>query len=336
MEKRENLKKKKYGQFYTIFNPFKNSLFIEWYNKIPDKLKKEALEPFAGSNNILNLINEVKEISPPKKWKCYDIAPNNTKENKSINYIVEKRDTIKDFPKGYHLVVTNPPYLAKNKATLMNIEFDKNYEDIYLKCLDIMLKNVEYIAAIIPESFITSDKYRERLYGVVSLEMKMFDDTEVPVCLAMFNKDNVNETKVYKNDKFIGTIQELKKYNFFNNYKEIDLKFNDNYGNIGFIAIDNTKENSIKFVDDSEISTEIKVSSRAITKISGIEFKDNIQKENFINKLNENIENYRNLTQDVFLTSFKGLRKDLKYRRRMDYKTARNIINKVYKEFDWR
>ena len=32
------------------------------------------------------------------------------------------------------------------------------------------------------------------------------------------------------------------------------------------------------------------------------------------------------------MTSFKGLRKDFKYRRRLDYKTARNILNKTYIE----
>ena len=31
-------------------------------------------------------------------------------------------------------------------------------------------------------------------------------------------------------------------------------------------------------------------------------------------------------TYDVFLTAFKGLRKDGKYRRRMEYRLARDII----------
>ena len=56
--------------------------------------------------------------------------------------------------------------------------------------------------------------------------------------------------------------------------------------------------------------------------IMGIEAKiSNVQKTN--NELSE----FRNSTKDVFLTPFKGLRKDGMYRRRMDYQLARNFIS---------
>lgn len=54
--------------------------------------------------------------------------------------------------------------------------------------------------------------------------------------------------------------------------------------------------------------------------------------EYFIKKINENLLEYREKTNDCFLTSFKCLRKDLRYRRRLDYKTARNLLNKTYYE----
>ena len=45
---------------------------------------------------------------------------------------------------------------------------------------------------------------------------------------------------------------------------------------------------------------------------------------------NELLATYREKTQDVFMTSFKGLRADGKYRRRLDFKTARAILAKAY------
>lgn len=324
--------KKMYGQFFTVSNPFKNNFFFKWYNEIDKKYgieELEFLEPFAGENNIISFIQNL-NLKQPKSWKCFDI--NKSLDNKVDEFKIEIRDTIKDFPKNYKVVITNPPYLAKNKATALKIShFDNNYEDLYMKCLDIMLKNVDYIAAIIPESFITSKKYQERLYGVISLEMRMFSDTDCPVCLALFNKNETEDFYIIKNNEIVGTYSQLKKH--IEEFKtSIDWKFNSTFGNIGLIAVDNTREESIKFLKGEEIENEIKQSSRAITKISGLEFQNSNERFRFIEKLNKNLREYRLITNDVFLTSFKGLRKDLKYRRRLDYKTAKNILNKTYIE----
>ena len=42
------------------------------------------------------------------------------------------------------------------------------------------------------------------------------------------------------------------------------------------------------------------------------------------------LNDFRRETYDIFLTPFKGLRKDFRYRRRLDYALARNIVNYVY------
>ena len=72
---------------------------------------------------------------------------------------------------------------------------------------------------------------------------------------------------------------------------------------------------------------DIKVSSRAFTRISGLP--EDVNRDNFIDKCNSLLQEYRNNTQDVFLTSFKRVRKDGKYRRRLDFKTIRIILNKA-------
>ncbi|WP_036430221.1 hypothetical protein [Mycoplasmopsis felis] len=71
------------------------------------------LEPFAGENNIIDLIQEL-NLSQPLNWDCFDI--NQPKENKVPEFDIKIQDTIKEFPKVYKVAITNPPYLAKNKA----------------------------------------------------------------------------------------------------------------------------------------------------------------------------------------------------------------------------
>lgn len=324
--------KKINGIYYTIYNPFNNVYFKEWFDNINNYYhinELTFLEPFAGSNNIIKLIEDL-NLTKPKSWKCFDIS--NVEINNAPDYLIEIQDTIKNFPKDFKVVITNPPYLAKNKATLLkSTNFDYNFDDLYLKSLDLMLQNVDFIAAIIPESFITSNRYQDRLYCIISLEMKMFDDTEVPVCLALFNKDETEDFFIVKNNINVGYYKELKKYLIEYN-SNVKWKFNDNNGNIGLYTVDNTNKESIRFVKGEEIKNEIKQSSRAITRISGYSFKNEEERENFIFKLNEILKEYRDKTNDVFLTSFKGLRKDLKYRRRLDYKTAKDILNKAYLE----
>ena len=209
----ERILKKLSGQFYTISNPFKNNYFFKWYKNMLnsyDEQNLEFLEPFAGTNNIIKLIEEL-NLPQPSNWKCYDIKEPET--NKTPEYKIEPKDTLKDFPKGYKVAITNPPYLAKNKATSLNSNnFDYSYDDLYLKSLDLMLKNVDFIAAIIPESFITSGKYQNRLYCIISLEMKMFNDTEVPVCLALFNKEETEDFFIVKNNINVGMYKNLQEY----------------------------------------------------------------------------------------------------------------------------
>ncbi len=107
----------------------------------------------------------------------------------------------------------------------------------------------------------------------------------------------------------------------------MDIRFNVPNGNLGLIAIDNTIEPSIKFVNGEEISPErIRVSSRSITRIM-IPTKYKIN--SIIEKLNYNLNIFRKETYDLFLTPFKGLRKDNYYRRRLDYKLAKKLIEET-------
>lgn len=79
--------------------------------------------------------------------------------------------------------------------------------------------------------------------------------------------------------------------------------------------------------------SKIKVSSRSITKVKGLPKIVDLDK--FLQVCNEELNKYRKKTHDVFLTSFKGLRSDNKYRRRLDFHTAQIIMNIALLKLGW-
>lgn len=315
------LSKRELGQYYTQNNPFIHPLFIEWMDLV-DK-NETVLEPFAGANNILKLMYE---SGYELKWKCYDIAP--SQNNVFPEFIVEERDTLEDFPKGYNICITNCPYLGKSSARRRHIYYPWDEDDIYKVSLNRMLENCQYVAAIIPESFITADIHKDRLFGVISLTCKMFDDTDCPVCLALFTPYKNKNIKMYSNDIYLGTLEELSNISLTGDTSYHHWVFNDKDGNVGVKTVDNQKENDCKFFYGEKINpNDIKVSSRAFTRISGLP--ENINRDEFLKICNEILTKYRVDTKDVLMTSFKGLRSDGKYRRRLDFRTVRCILNQA-------
>ncbi len=321
--------KKLHGQFYTTTNPFHNELFLTWLRTIPAEIKSTPwLEPFAGSNHIVKMIEEL-DLNP--RWACFDLQPG--AHNAAPQFRIETRDTLKHFPAGYGIAITNPPYLAKNSATRDGLSFPAcDYDDLYKHALGVMLENVGYVAAIIPESFLTTNLFHDRLYGVASLTCRMFQDTECPVCLAMFIPAHTKEVPLdflcYKGNLKSGTFTQLRqhKVQLTDTCARVDWKFNEQGGSIGLYAIDSHKGPSIRFVPGQEIDDiRIKGSSRSVTKISGIP--QGVSSSALIETANDLLSAFRSNTFDVFLTAFKGMRDDGDYRRRLDYAMARMLLN---------
>lgn len=320
-------KKRIKGQFYTKGNPFLYKPFLEWFNNaFENATNKTLLEPFAGSNSILLLLEEA--ISKVLNWDCYDIDPESNEKN-ITNTPIKIRNVLKKFPKKYDITITNPPYLARNSATRRGIKsINMKNDDLYKDAIEIMLKNVGYVAAIIPETFINQNCFQERLKVVISIRDKMFTDTYCPVCLALFTPEKSNDFLVYSNNDFLGSYKELEKINEYTVIQNREMIFNAQDGEIGLQAIDNTKTNSIEFKLPFDINnTEIKKTSRSATKIKLDKEYSSEEILKIINEANSILEEKRTKTGDVFLSPFKGLRKDGKYRRRIDYKQARKILN---------
>jgi hypothetical protein len=192
-DKREN------GRYFTINNPFNNPAFFKWSKKA-GLSQKTILEPFAGANHLIETLQSMEICN---NYKSYDIFPNN------IN--VEYCDTLKKFPSGFDVCVTNPPYLAQNSAKRRGLKFPKcKYDDLYKFSLDKCLQNCNFVAAIIPASFLNADIFTNRLTDYILLNGKMFLDTDHPVCLALFSPKSSN-TKIYYGNEFIGNLKDLKR-----------------------------------------------------------------------------------------------------------------------------
>lgn len=326
-----------YGQFFTVTNPFANEAFIRWFKSVPDYKSQVLLEPFAGANNIVTML---RDLGFENKWACFDIAPVNDPEvNATAREIpVLARDTLSDYPRNYEVAITNPPYLAKNSATAKGLPYVGGpYADVYLQCVATMLQNTPFVAAIIPESFITQGLFHERLSTVISLTCRMFEDTEVPVCLALFSpsdsKNFSNDFEIWSGNKKIGDYSALRAWVEPYCGPRQGWEFNNPTGLIGLKAVDSQHKASISFgLHKSDIPAKsVNQSSRSNTRIH----LDGLSEElanSVIARANKLLDERRELTQDVFMTSFKGLRKDGKYRRRLDFKQARELLDRAYFE----
>ncbi|MDR3111579.1 MAG: hypothetical protein LBU55_00175 [Elusimicrobiota bacterium] len=301
--------KRELGQYYTVGNPFSLKPFKQWAKKA--NLKNEiVLEPFAGANNIISLLQN---LGYAKCFKSYDISPNSD----DVMY----RNSLKDFPKNHKVCITNPPWLAKNSATRRNLPFpNPEFDDLYKFAIAKCLQNCEYVAAIIPESFITAGIFHDRLSRVISLAYEIFDDTEAPACLALWSPNLTYDFEIYRNSNYLGKYYDMQKLiPQINNNDRIE--FNSNGANLGLFAIDNTDSASIRFCNVKELTNyKVSTSCRSIIKIK-------VNKKIKVDDLNEILNDFRNKTKDVFLTAFKGLRKDGLYRRRLDFGLARKIIS---------
>ena len=97
------------------------------------------VEPFTGDGNLLSLF-------PGHQWEKYDI------EDKGNNIIQDTLLSPPDYDNKW--VITNPPYLAKNKAKDKAIFNKYNTDDLY-KAFLLTLEKCCGGIIIIPTNFLT-------------------------------------------------------------------------------------------------------------------------------------------------------------------------------------
>lgn len=285
------------GQFYTTSDPFAGSdAFLLWNEKRPKNVK--VLEPFAGAGMLYSYLNE--------DWIGYDIDP-------KLDSIIRK-DTIKNFPTGYEVCITNPPYFAKTTISRKKINLLIKYQDLYLDCLELMLNNCNYVAAIIPSTFYNTGLFQDRLIAWDKLDREVFSDTDVPVGVAYFTP-KAEKTSLFVNGKIIEEKEPGK--------VKSNISFNVSHGNYVLCAIDSTKGRNIRIHNDIENFDLEKYLKHTSRNYSLFYSENNLD----IDKINSFINDWRDDTKDFYLTSFKSTMKNGLYRKRMNFNILKWIIS---------
>lgn len=147
----------------------------------------EAVDPFAGNCDLV-------KYSPDTKWELYDIDV----KKPEVNY----RDSLLN-PINYtgKTVITNPPYLAKNKTKEFGEIFKKYQTDDLYKASVLSIMGCKNGILIIPLNFFT-DEYtkdvREKFLSQYKVNYvnvftkQVFENTSYNVCSFYFEK---GETK---------------------------------------------------------------------------------------------------------------------------------------------
>lgn len=318
-------KKRSLGQFFTAYDFWLKDHILRF---IKSSRASIAFDPFAGNGDLLKVAKTIGF----KKIKGLDIDKDlNWDYNDSLLFVPRIKNSI---------IITNPPYLtnysAKRKGIYKSVKryFDScNYDDVYQLAIEKCLGN-DYGVMIIPETFINSKFPKHRLVSITIIEDHLFNDTENPVCVVCFdNKEkSYDKINVYKNEKLLGNLDFFEKMRRVPQ-RNVVLKFNAPKGQIALRAVDTTNpQRPISFMRAEEIDYDlstIKHSSRLITAIEIKASNDIINK--IIKNSNEILLNFRKETCDVLLSPFKGNKKNGERRRRLDYQTARAILEDAYK-----
>lgn len=340
--------KQNLGQFYTTnYDHILKNMFI------PDNVKN-IIEPFAGKGDLFKFINKHKQYN----IESYDIEP------KHSNII--KRDTLNN-PPNYNdkFIVTNPPYLARNKSKDKKI-FDKYKQNDLYKCLIDELIKTKCLGGIliVPLNFWCSIRkadieLRKRFLNEYNLliinifEEKVFDDTSYAICSFQFEKLNNNtNTKcyIYPSDKKLSFI-----LNEQNNYtiggeiykltqdKKIKIeritknnKTNDNKTNILVKCIDDNANSKIglSIVEDDKIYIDEtdKLSARSYMSLIITPKITKAQEKIIVDNFNTYLTDMREKYNSLFLTNYRESN-DIA-RKRISFSLVNEIINNLLSKLD--
>lgn len=337
--------KKQLGQFYTT-----NYEYILKGMKIPNEITT-IIEPFAGNGDLLNFIDKDKYI-----LECYDIEP----KQKWINY----RDTL-TYPPDYtdKYVLTNPPYLARNKSVLKDIFNKYKTNDLY-KCFieELLINKVLGGIIIIPLNFwcsirISDIDLRKRFLNIYKIERinifeeQVFNDTTYCICCIQFSK-NINDDINIQINMYPSNIELSFNLNEDNNYtiggeiyflpqdKSIKIERLTSKNiiskkiyitNILLKCIDDSDKNRIKlsFINDKDIYVDNtpNLSARSYASLI-IEPQLKVEQQKLlVSKFNEYFDNKRTKYHSLFLTNYRES-KDIS-RKRLSFRLAFNIINYI-------
>jgi hypothetical protein len=327
--------KKERGQFYT-----KNSDYILDGFILPPGV--DIIEPFAGQGDLIDWID------PHRKIISYDIEP---KRGDII-----QRDTLLDPPDySNSWIITNPPFLARNKSK-DKVYFDMyNTNDLY-KCFIHSINSCLGGIFIIPAGFFLSPRNidvvcrnnflsKYRLLKVKYFEETVFSDTTTTVVAFSFEKSKeplTEQTVVWQmmpsgtekqatmkksNDWIIGgEIYKLPVSRHIKISRHVHGQSTDNTTSLTLCALDSGRVSRIRLDYRPGYIYPAKDCSRsyATINITGVVLSPEQQQQLSL-AFNEYIENFRQQTSSLFLPQY---RESKEYsRKRIPFDLAYRLIN---------
>ena len=333
------------GQFYTT-----NYAYILQNMKIP--LDTTAIiEPFVGQGDLLHFIDNIDNYT----LELFDINP------KCAEYTnIIKKDTLLNPPLySNKFILTNPPYLARNKNQDKTLYHKYNCNDLY-KCFIMNITDNDTTGGIIivPLNFICSIRkadceLRKRFFKKFNVELinifeeRVFDDTGYSVCSIYFTRKTIDKPvniTIYPSKKKLEIT-----FNEVNNYTiggEIyTLPINKDYkisratkytkkediSNIKLKCIDDNINSKLGFTmvsdDNKFIDTTEKLSARSY---ASLVFNKKITLEEqtiLVKKINKYIDTHRDKYHSLFLANYRESNSIA--RKRISFGLAFNICNYV-------
>ena len=339
--------KKIKGQFYTT-----NSSYILDGFELPINDIDYIIEPFAGQGDLIDWVKNNNTSTIP--ILAYDIEP-------KCVYII-KQDTLLN-PPNYNnsFIITNPPFLARNKSNHKEIYDLYNTNDLYKCFIESVVKqnNCKGGIFIIPAGFFFSNRDIDircrnnfmknyKINKVKYFEETVFNDTSTTIVAFFFEKSNIilheqdvlwekmptKENKIFNmsslNNWIIGgSIYNLpinKNINIRRYVEGRELKDNEQLTNITLNALDSgTQKGRISLTYKKDYVYPAKECSRTYATLCIIGKKLTEDEQiNLCLKFNEFIEKKREEPWSLFLPQF---RESKEYaRKRIPYQLVYNII----------
>ena len=185
--------KKNRGQFYTT----NSSYILEGFSPPPHDIRC-IIEPFAGKGDLLDW---VKKTGCSAEIEAYDIEPKGEG--------IKQRDTLTNPPDYTNAwIITNPPYLARNKSEKKEIYNLYNTNDLYKCFITSVVKqnNCRGGIFIIPAGFFFSPRdidvkcrdafmKKYKITKVKYFEESVFDDTTTTIVAFSFERVDTDLTE---------------------------------------------------------------------------------------------------------------------------------------------
>jgi hypothetical protein len=336
--------KKENGQFYTTnCNYILDNLSILELLSDADKI----IEPFAGKGDLIdwvknNLTNDI--VGYDKEPKREDII---------------LRDTLL-FPPDYSdsWIITNPPYLARNKSKEKSL-FDKYSTNDLYKCFINSINDCKGGIFILPANFflaksdtLSSFLRKYRLLKVKYFEERVFSDTSNTIVAFSFEKSkepltkqNIewismpsNETKTFVMDSrydwiISGDIYNLKNTLVRRHTEDHDIKKNEQLTFMTLRAIDSGKMDgriSLNYLENYVYNGINTSRTYATIVVKGKKLLSSEEQVSICNQFNEFIEKKRKMTWSLFLPQY---RESKEYaRKRIPFELAYSIISTIIEE----